>query len=126
MYCWGSIGHYDVTTEDGLKGINTLLEDYNNQGAQDAVIGLFMSPKLCTLALGGKEIKPKITSMQISDNVFEGYKPKIKSYTLILGYFVWLTITKAIHIYTDMNTAITAISLLSSTAMVQLQLYRKF
>lgn len=86
VYCWGSIGHYDVTTEDGLKGINTLLEDYNNQGAQDAVIGLFMSPKLCTLALGGKEIKPKITSMQISDNVFEGYKPKNKK----LYSYPWL------------------------------------
>lgn len=86
VYCWGSIGHYDVTTEDGLKGINTLLEDYNNQGAQDAVIGLFMSPKLCTLALGGGEIKPKITSMQISDNVFEGYKPKNKK----LYSYPWL------------------------------------
>ncbi len=86
VYCWGSIGHYDISTEDGLKGINTLLEDYNNQGAQDAVIGLFMSPKLCTLALGGKEIKPKITSMQISDNVFEGYKPKNKK----LYSYPWL------------------------------------
>ena len=86
VYCWGSIGHYDVTTEDGLKGINALLEDYNNQGAQDAVIGLFMSPKLCTLALGGKEIKPKITSMQISDNAFEGYKPKNKK----LYSYPWL------------------------------------
>lgn len=86
VYCWGSIGHYDITTDDGLKGINALLEDYNKQGAQDAVIGLFMSPKLCILALGGKEIKPKITSMQISDNVFEGYKPKNKK----LYSYPWL------------------------------------
>lgn len=86
VYCWGSIGHYDVTTEDGLKGINTLLEDYNNQGAQDAVIGLFMSPKLCTLALGGKELRPQITSMQISSNVFEGYVPKNKK----LYSYPWL------------------------------------
>lgn len=78
VYCWGSIGHYDVTTDDGLEKINGLLKEYNDQGAQDAVIGLFMSPKLCIGALGGKEIKPKTTSMQISGNAFEGYKPKNK------------------------------------------------
>lgn len=78
VYCWGSIGHYDITTESGLKGVNTLLEDYNNQGAQDAVVGLFMSPKLCTLALGGNKLRPQITSMQISSNAFEGYTPKNK------------------------------------------------
>lgn len=86
VYCWGSIGHYDVTTDDGLEKINGLLKEYNNQGAQDAVIGLFMSPKLCINALGGKEIKPKITSMQISSNAFEGYKPKNKK----LYSYPWL------------------------------------
>lgn len=86
VYCWGSIGHYDVTTDDGLEKINGLLKEYNNQGAQDAVIGLFMSPKLCIHALGGKEIKPKITSMQISGNAFEGYKPKNKK----LYSYPWL------------------------------------
>lgn len=86
VYCWGSIGHYDVTTDDGLEKINGLLKEYNDQGAQDAVIGLFMSPKLCIGALGGKEIKPKITSMQISGNAFEGYKPKNKK----LYSYPWL------------------------------------
>lgn len=86
VYCWGSIGHYDVTTDDGLEKINGLLKKYNDQGAQDAVIGLFMSPKLCIGALGGKEIKPKITSMQISGNAFEGYKPKNKK----LYSYPWL------------------------------------
>lgn len=86
VYCWGSIGHYDVTTDDGLEKINGLLKEYNDQGAQDAVIGLFMSPKLCIGALGGKEIKPKTTSMQISDNAFEGYKPKNKK----LYSYPWL------------------------------------
>lgn len=86
VYCWGSIGHYDVTTDDGLEKINGLLKEYNNQGAQDAVIGLFMSPKLCIGALGGKEIKPKTTSMQISGNAFEGYKPKNKK----LYSYPWL------------------------------------
>lgn len=86
VYCWGSIGHYDVTTDDGLEKINGLLKEYNDQGAQDAVIGLFMSPKLCIGALGGKEIKPKTTSMQISGNVFEGYKPKNKK----LYSYPWL------------------------------------
>lgn len=86
VYCWGSIGHYDVTTDDGLEKINGLLKEYNNQGAQDAVIGLFMSPKLCIQALGGKDIKPKITSMQISSNAFEGYKPKNKK----LYSYPWL------------------------------------
>lgn len=86
VYCWGSIGHYDVTTDDGLEKINGLLKEYNDQGAQDAVIGLFMSPKLCIGALGGKEIKPKTTSMQISSNVFEGYKPKNKK----LYSYPWL------------------------------------
>lgn len=86
VYCWGSIGHYDVTTDDGLEKINALLKEYNDQGAQDAVIGLFMSPKLCIGALGGKEIKPKTTSMQISGNVFEGYKPKNKK----LYSYPWL------------------------------------
>lgn len=86
VYCWGSIGHYDVTTDDGLEKINGLLKAYNDQGAQDAVIGLFMSPKLCIGALGGKEIKPKTTSMQISGNAFEGYKPKNKK----LYSYPWL------------------------------------
>jgi hypothetical protein len=86
VYCWGSIGHYDVTTDDGLENINGLLKEYNDQGAQDAVIGLFMSPKLCIGALGGKEIKPKTTSMQISGNAFEGYKPKNKK----LYSYPWL------------------------------------
>lgn len=86
VYCWGSIGHYDVTTDDGLEKINRLLKEYNDQGAQDAVIGLFMSPKLCIGALGGKEIKPKTTSMQISGNAFEGYKPKNKK----LYSYPWL------------------------------------
>lgn len=86
VYCWGSIGHYDVTTDDGLEKINGLLKEYNDQGAQDAVIGLFMSPKLCIGALGGKEIKPKTTSMQISGNAFEGYKPKNKK----LYSYPWL------------------------------------
>lgn len=86
VYCWGSIGHYDVTTDDGLEKINALLKEYNDQGAQDAVIGLFMSPKLCIGALGGKEIKPKTTSMQISGNAFEGYKPKNKK----LYSYPWL------------------------------------
>lgn len=86
VYCWGSIGHYDVTTDDGLEKINGLLKKYNDQGAQDAVIGLFMSPKLCIGALGGKEIKPKTTSMQISGNAFEGYKPKNKK----LYSYPWL------------------------------------
>lgn len=86
VYCWGSIGHYDVTTDDGLDKINGLLKEYNDQGAQDAVIGLFMSPKLCIGALGGKEIKPKTTSMQISGNAFEGYKPKNKK----LYSYPWL------------------------------------
>lgn len=86
VYCWGSIGHYDVTTDDGLEKINSLLKAYNDQGAQDAVIGLFMSPKLCIGALGGKEIKPKTTSMQISGNAFEGYKPKNKK----LYSYPWL------------------------------------
>lgn len=86
VYCWGSIGHYDVTTNDGLEKINGLLKEYNDQGAQDAVIGLFMSPKLCIHALGGKEIKPKTTSMQISGNAFEGYKPKNKK----LYSYPWL------------------------------------
>lgn len=86
IYCWGSIGHYDVTTDDGLEKINGLLKEYNDQGAQDAVIGLFMSPKLCIGALGGKEIKPKTTSMQISGNAFEGYKPKNKK----LYSYPWL------------------------------------
>lgn len=86
VYCWGSIGHYDVTTDNGLEKINGLLKEYNDQGAQDAVIGLFMSPKLCIGALGGKEIKPKITSMQISGNAFEGYKPKNKK----LYSYPWL------------------------------------
>lgn len=86
VYCWGSIGHYDVTTDDGLEKINGLLKEYNDQGAQDAVIGLFMSPKLCIDALGGKEIKPKTTSMQISGNAFEGYKPKNKK----LYSYPWL------------------------------------
>lgn len=86
VYCWGSIGHYDVTTDDGLEKINGLLKEYNDQGAQDAVIGLFMAPKLCINALGGKELKPKITSMQISDNAFEGYKPKNKK----LYSYPWL------------------------------------
>lgn len=86
VYCWGSIGHYDVTTDDGLEKINGLLKEYNDQGAQDAVIGLFMSPKLCIEALGGKEIKPKTTSMQISGNAFEGYKPKNKK----LYSYPWL------------------------------------
>lgn len=86
VYCWGSIGHYDVTTDDGLEKINGLLKEYNDQGAQDAVIGLFMSPKLCIGALGGKKIKPKTTSMQISGNAFEGYKPKNKK----LYSYPWL------------------------------------
>lgn len=86
VYCWGSIGHYDVTTDNGLEKINGLLKEYNNQGAQDAVIGLFMAPKLCIGALGGKEIKPKTTSMQISGNAFEGYKPKNKK----LYSYPWL------------------------------------
>lgn len=86
VYCWGSIGHYDVTTDDGLEKINGLLKEYNDQGAQDAVIGLFMSPKLCIGALGGKEIKPKTTSMPISGNAFEGYKPKNKK----LYSYPWL------------------------------------
>lgn len=86
VYCWGSIGHYDVTTDDGLEKINGLLKEYNDQGAQDAVIGLFMSPKLCIGALGGKEIKPETTSMQISGNAFEGYKPKNKK----LYSYPWL------------------------------------
>lgn len=86
VYCWGSIGHYDVTTDDGLEKINGLLKKYNDQGAQDAVIGLFMSPKLCIGALGGKEIKPETTSMQISGNAFEGYKPKNKK----LYSYPWL------------------------------------
>ncbi|UWD54670.1 MAG: major tail protein [Bacteriophage sp.] len=86
VYCWGSIGHYDVTTDDGLEKINGLLKKYNDQGAQDAVIGLFMAPKLCIGALGGKEIKPKTTSMQISNNAFEGYKPKNKK----LYSYPWL------------------------------------
>lgn len=86
VYCWGSIGHYDVTTDDGLEKINGLLKEYNDQGAQDAVIGLFMSPKLCIGALGGKEIKPTTTSMQISGNAFEGYKPKNKK----LYSYPWL------------------------------------
>lgn len=86
IYCWGSIGHYDVTTDDGLEKINGLLKEYNDQGAQDAVIGLFMSPKLCIGALGGKKIKPKTTSMQISGNAFEGYKPKNKK----LYSYPWL------------------------------------
>ena len=86
VYCWGSIGHYDVTTDDGLEKINGLLKAYNDQGAQDAVIGLFMSPKLCIGALGGKEIKPKTTYMQISGNAFEGYKPKNKK----LYSYPWL------------------------------------
>lgn len=86
VYCWGSIGHYDVTTDDGLEKINGLLKEYNDQGAQDAVIGLFMSPKLCIGALGGKEIKPKTTSMQISGDAFEGYKPKNKK----LYSYPWL------------------------------------
>lgn len=86
VYCWGSIGHYDVTTNDGLEKINGLLKEYNDQGAQDAVIGLFMSPKLCIGALGGKEIKPITTSMQISGNAFEGYKPKNKK----LYSYPWL------------------------------------
>jgi hypothetical protein len=86
VYCWGSIGHYDVTTNDGLEKINGLLKEYNDQGAQDAVIGLFMSPKLCIGALGGKEIKPKTTTMQISGNAFEGYKPKNKK----LYSYPWL------------------------------------
>ena len=86
VYCWGSIGHYDVTTDDGLEKINGLLKAYNDQGAQDAVIGLFMSPKLCIGALGGKEIKPKTTPMQISGNAFEGYKPKNKK----LYSYPWL------------------------------------
>lgn len=86
VYCWGSIGHYDVTTDDGLEKINGLLKEYNDQGAQDAVIGLFMSPKLCIHALGGKEIKPKSTSMEISNNAFEGYKPKNKK----LYSYPWL------------------------------------
>lgn len=86
VYCWGSIGHYDVTTDDGLEKINGLLKEYNDQGAQDAVIGLFMSPKLCIGALGGKEIKPKTTFMQISGNAFEGYKPKNKK----LYSYPWL------------------------------------
>lgn len=86
VYCWGSIGHYDVTTDDGLEKINGLLKEYNDQGAQDAVIGLFMSPKLCIGALGGKEIKPKTTAMQISGNAFEGYKPKNKK----LYSYPWL------------------------------------
>lgn len=86
VYCWGSIGHYDVTTDDGLEKINGLLKEYNDQGAQDAVIGLFMSPKLCIGALGGKEIKPKTTSMEISGNAFEGYKPKNKK----LYSYPWL------------------------------------
>lgn len=86
VYCWGSIGHYDVTTDDGLEKINGLLKEYNDQGAQDAVIGLFMAPKLCINALGGKELKPKITPMQISDNAFEGYKPKNKK----LYSYPWL------------------------------------
>lgn len=86
VYCWGSIGHYDVTTDDGLEKINGLLKKYNDQGAQDAVIGLFMSPKLCIGALGGKEIKPQTTSMQISGNAFEGYKPKNKK----LYSYPWL------------------------------------
>lgn len=86
VYCWGSIGHYDVTTDDGLEKINALLKEYNDQGAQDAVIGLFMSPKLCIGALGGKEIKPKTTSMEISGNAFEGYKPKNKK----LYSYPWL------------------------------------
>lgn len=86
VYCWGSIGHYDVTTDDGLEKINGLLKEYNDQGAQDAVIGLFMSPKLCIGALGGKEIKPKTTPMQISGNAFEGYKPKNKK----LYSYPWL------------------------------------
>lgn len=86
VYCWGSIGHYDVTTDDGLEKINGLLKEYNDQGAQDAVIGLFMSPKLCIGALGGKEIKPETTSMKISGNAFEGYKPKNKK----LYSYPWL------------------------------------
>lgn len=86
VYCWGSIGHYDVTTDNGLEKINGLLKEYNDQGAQDAVIGLFMSPKLCIGALGGKEIKPKTTSMPISGNAFEGYKPKNKK----LYSYPWL------------------------------------
>lgn len=86
VYCWGSIGHYDVTTDDGLEKINGLLKEYNDQGAQDAVIGLFMSPKLCIGALGGKEIKPETTSMEISGNAFEGYKPKNKK----LYSYPWL------------------------------------
>lgn len=76
VYNWGSIGVYQVTKESELEKLNDLLKAYNEQGAQDAVVGLFMSPQLCTKALGGAKIEPLKRHIPISSNAFGGYKPK--------------------------------------------------
>lgn len=76
IYNWGSIGVYNVKKEDELENLNGLLKSYNEQGAQDAIVGLFMAPEICTKSLGGKKIVPIKRNIPISNNVFGGYKPK--------------------------------------------------
>lgn len=73
VYRAASLGHMAIDN-GGEEWANKLIKAYNDEGKVDAILSLFMSPQLCINAKDGGNEANKIIS--ITDNFFEGYKPK--------------------------------------------------
>lgn len=76
VYRGASLGHMAIN-DNGESWANELIKAYNDAGKVDAILALFMCPQLCINAIAeGNNEDDKIVS--ITDNFFEGYKPKNK------------------------------------------------
>lgn len=53
---------------------NELIDEYTKAGKKDALLTCFMAPDLCLNALTG--VSQTITTINVPQNIFEGYKPK--------------------------------------------------
>lgn len=75
------------TTENDIEALNSLITSYTNQGKPDAIVGIWMAPKLSLplnripsdhkIVSGNPNIGTTSTEQKItSDSGFNGYKPK--------------------------------------------------